>query len=85
VIVFDHRCFGRSACSPENFSVASLAGDVLAVLDAEGVDKTAVIGHSMGGVTAMTLAARHGDRISRAAFCHTPGGLVTPEAATYVQ
>ena len=37
--------------------------DALAVLDAAGVDKAHVVGLSMGGYTALMLAARHPGRV----------------------
>ncbi|HEX5998315.1 MAG TPA: alpha/beta hydrolase [Hyphomicrobiaceae bacterium] len=37
--------------------------DAIAVLDAAGIDKAHVVGLSMGGYTALMLAARHPDRV----------------------
>jgi pimeloyl-ACP methyl ester carboxylesterase len=45
-------------------SVESLAADVLAVLDARGVERTALIGEAGGGYAAIELAAAHPDRVS---------------------
>lgn len=42
----------------------AMAGDVLAYLDREGLPETVLIGHSMGGKVAMTLACAHPDRVS---------------------
>ena len=43
VITFDHRCFGRSYCPPENFDRALFADDLAAVMDAAGVARAAVV------------------------------------------
>jgi esterase len=43
----------------------SMAEDVLAYMDQEGLDKAAVLGHSMGGKVAMQLALTAGSRIER--------------------
>jgi pimeloyl-ACP methyl ester carboxylesterase len=44
---------------------ATLAEDVLATLDALDIPRAAVIGHSMGGKTAMTLALSAPERVGR--------------------
>ncbi|HEY6597933.1 MAG TPA: alpha/beta hydrolase, partial [Pseudomonadales bacterium] len=51
VITFDHRGFGRSRCAAEQFSAAAFDADALAILDAEKIDRAAVICQSMGGWT----------------------------------
>ncbi|OJD32680.1 alpha beta [Diplodia corticola] len=57
VITFDATGAGRSPYTQVEQSVASLAADVLGVLDALGVPKAIVGGHSMGGMVAAHLAA----------------------------
>lgn len=43
----------------------ALAADVLSFLDRHDIERAHVLGHSMGGKTAMTLALRHPDRVDR--------------------
>ena len=45
------------------YTVDKLAADVLALLDAAGVDRAHVVGHDWGAVVAWTLAARYPERI----------------------
>lgn len=66
VISVDLRNHGASGHAP-TMSFTELAGDVIALLDKLKISETAVIGHSLGGKTAMTLALLHGDRVSRLA------------------
>ena len=59
VIVPDLRGHGRSV-SPEvrrdsDFAIAELAGDLLAMLDAEGIAQTHWIGNSLGGILAYRI------------------------------
>ena len=44
--------------------LAGNAHSALAALDAAGVDRAAVVGHSLGGAVAAWLAAEHPDRVS---------------------
>ena len=64
VIALDARNHGASPHGA-GMRYATLAADVLETLDALGVARAAVIGHSMGGKTAMTLATMAPDRVGR--------------------
>ncbi|KAL1639036.1 hypothetical protein SLS58_008365 [Diplodia intermedia] len=63
VVTFDATGAGRSPYTQVEQSVATLAADVLAVLDALAVRKAIVAGHSMGGMVAAHLAATASDRV----------------------
>jgi class 3 adenylate cyclase/DNA-binding CsgD family transcriptional regulator len=62
VIAFDKRGMGLS--DPGVYTLENLVGDALAVLDACGVERTAVFGVSEGGSAATMLAATHPQRVS---------------------
>lgn len=47
------------------YSCAAFAADVLAAMDEEGLERAAVVGYSMGGMVALELLGRHGDRFDR--------------------
>jgi esterase len=64
VLTPDLRNHGASPRAPE-MSYAAMAEDVVGVLDAAGIDRAAVLGHSMGGKVAMALALAHPDRVER--------------------
>jgi pimeloyl-ACP methyl ester carboxylesterase len=64
VIVFDHR--GTTASDDRftaEWSTRDFARDVIAVLDAAGVARAHVYGHSMGGRIAQWLGAEHPERV----------------------
>jgi len=48
-----------------------MADWIVDMLDAAGVDKAMVVGHSMGSLVAMETAARHPDRVSKLALIAT--------------
>lgn len=79
VIVFDHRGFGRSHCEAGAFARSRFPGDLVAVLDAEGIARAAVVCQSMGGWTGLGVAVQHPDRVSCLVLSNTPAGIDLPE------
>jgi len=76
-LVVDLRGHGGSSAprDPDAYSPALLARDLLAVLDAERLDRVDVIGYSMGSWVALALVALAPDRIRRLVV----GGVGTVE------
>ena len=64
VFALDARNHGRSPHTPDA-SIELMAGDVTAWMDAHGMARAALVGHSMGGRTAMLLACRQSERVER--------------------
>ena len=54
-------------------SVAGRAAVALELLDALGIDRAIVLGHSMGGPVALRIAAQHPDRARALALLASPG------------
>jgi pimeloyl-ACP methyl ester carboxylesterase len=64
VVRFDNRDVGLSAKLDHiKYSLADMAGDAIAVLDAVGVHRAHVMGCSMGGMIVQRLAIDHPDRL----------------------
>ena len=66
VVVPDLRNHGRSPHDPD-VSYSSMAADVLQLMDELDIAQAVMIGHSMGGKTAMSLALEHPQRVERLA------------------
>ena len=66
VILYDHRGTGRSdrSLKPDH-SVASMAEDMIAVLDATGTAKAHIVGHAAGGNAGLQLALDHPERLDK--------------------
>lgn len=62
-IAVDNRGSGRSDKPPGPYSLAQMADDALAVLDAEGVGAAHILGYSMGSFAAADLALVHPERV----------------------
>ncbi|WP_167140390.1 alpha/beta hydrolase [Diaminobutyricimonas sp. TR449] len=76
IIAPDLRGRGRSNGLPGPWGMPNHADDMAAVLDAFGVDRTVVLGHSMGAFVSATLAMRHPSRVAELVL--VDGGLPIP-------
>ena len=64
VVRFDNRDVGLSTkLDGVDYSLRDMAGDVVAVLDAIGVDRAHVMGLSMGGMIVQRVAIDHPERV----------------------
>ena len=61
VIMPDARGHGQSDAAETGFGTAELASDLHGIITALGLNKPAVLGHSMGGVTTLALAGLYPD------------------------
>jgi 3-oxoadipate enol-lactonase len=61
----DLRGYGRSRGRAGEFTLVEAAADVLALADALGWARFAVVGHSMSSLVALHLGQHHADRIER--------------------
>ncbi len=66
VFALDLRGHGESPFAPQperDYSFPAMAGDVAAWLEAKGVQRPFLLGHSLGGKVAMRLAADHPQQV----------------------
>ena len=76
VLAFDARAQGQSSRGSLPLTYELLAQDAICVLDALGVKRVHVVGHSDGGIEALLLARDFGERI---ASIVAGGANLTPE------
>jgi len=65
VIIVDNRGIGRSVPQNAPVSVDLMADDCAALIDHLGYGPVYVLGHSMGGFTALNLAARYPEKVRK--------------------
>jgi 3-oxoadipate enol-lactonase len=87
VVRYDTRGHGESPVPEGPYSIDDLADDVVALLDGLGIARAHLVGLSLGGMTAMRLAARNPERVDRLVLLCTgaqlpPAGAWTDRAAT---
>lgn len=65
VIDYDHRGYGNSDRPEQRYTVDVWADDLVAMLDALGVERTHVHGGSMGAFIAVNFAVKYPERVDR--------------------
>jgi aminoacrylate hydrolase len=64
VVTYDQAGTGRNKCQlPDDHSIAAMADEALAVLDATNTGAAHFVGHALGGLVGLDLAIRHPDRL----------------------
>ncbi|MBF6397455.1 3-oxoadipate enol-lactonase [Nocardia cyriacigeorgica] len=78
VLAVDLRGHGDSPAPAGDYTVADLAGDVIALLDRLGRDAVHLVGLSLGGAVAQSIAACHPSRIRSLSLLCTAARFGTP-------
>lgn len=73
-IIFDNRGVGRSDAHCGPYTIATMAADAAAVLDAANVESANVVGFSMGGFIAQEFALHYPQRVRRLVLASTACG-----------
>jgi pimeloyl-ACP methyl ester carboxylesterase len=73
VIAVDQRGRGLSDKPAGGYDTGTLANDLVALMDALGHQRFAVVGHDTGFVISYALAADHPDRVERVVLAEVPG------------
>ncbi|MBN1178983.1 MAG: alpha/beta fold hydrolase [Anaerolineae bacterium] len=71
VLAVDLRGHGRSAAPPAPYTIAGMADEVAALMVALQLDLAHVVGLSLGGLVAQSLAVRHAERVRTLVLVNT--------------
>src|SRR4051812_6755970 len=78
VLAPDLRGMGWTSAPDGPYDKPTFADDILALLDAEGIERTRIIAHDWGGYTAFLLALSHPERVERMVGLDIPPPWRTP-------
>lgn len=88
VVLLDNRGVGESDAPPGPYTVREMAEDVVRVLDEAGIERTHLLGVSLGGYIAQEVALSWPERIERLVLCSTavggPSAVPMPESTQQV-
>lgn len=82
VLRVDLRGHGESSEPTADFSIEDLALDIVATLDALGIESTQFAGSSLGGMVGFAMAIDHAERLAGVTFIATQGVLPDESGAT---
>ncbi|HVC69574.1 MAG TPA: alpha/beta fold hydrolase [Acidimicrobiales bacterium] len=68
VVSFDNRGVAPSSSPPAPYTVDQMVGDTIGLLDHLGLGLVRIVGYSMGGWVAETMAFRHAERVKAGVF-----------------
>ncbi len=71
LVLVDQRAHGESDAPPGPYRREELAADVIGLLDALEIERAVLVGHSMGGIVAMTTALSAPERVEALALLGT--------------
>ena len=85
-LAIDLRGHGKSAAPRDgDYSLAALARDVDVVVDALGIKRFVLVGHSLGGAVAIAYAARHSSRVAGLVLVDAPGKMPAEKSQPIVK
>ena len=79
VLRYDRRGHGQSSAPPPPYSLADLGADVIALLDARGIERAHFCGLSIGGLTGQWLGINAGQRLNKVVICAAAVKIGTAE------
>ena len=85
VVRYDTRGHGNSTTPSNHATLVDLANDAVAVLDHFQIQKALMVGISLGGMTALTLALHHPARLTGVLACNCRSGVDEAGRAAWSQ
>jgi 3-oxoadipate enol-lactonase len=80
IVRYDKRGHGLSEAGPDRCEMADYARDLVALMDAIGVGRAAIVGLSIGGVIAQELYRQKPERVAALVLCDTAAKIGTDES-----
>ena len=78
VIRMDNRGAGKSDRPDGDYTMEDYASDIAGLMDSLGIEKSHIIGHSLGGMIAQNFAILYPNRVDKLILINTIPGLKPP-------
>ncbi|MCK9511826.1 MAG: alpha/beta fold hydrolase [Pigmentiphaga sp.] len=78
ILRYDLRGHGGSSATPAPYTLAMLADDAVALLDALAIERVHFVGTSIGGMIGQQLGLAHGGRLASLVLAHTAARQPAP-------
>ena len=85
LVALDFPGFGNSDSGRDEYDTHEFPECILAVLDAAGIERAALVGQSLGGPPSLSVAARHPGRVAGVILAHSLGGINDDEIMAMVR
>ena len=79
IITLDLRGFGESDVVESQYKISDMAADIAGLLDEMGIEKAAIVGHSMGGYVSLAFARAYPERVAGLGLVASQALADTPE------
>lgn len=77
----DLRGLGASSTTPGPYLMETLAADIASLLDAQSIERAAIVGHSLGGFVALAFFRMFRERVTGLGLVASRAAAETPELA----
>ncbi len=85
LVALDFPGFGNSDSDRSEYDTHEFPACILAVLDAAGIERAALVGQSLGAPPSLSVAVRHPDRVAGVVLAHSLGGINNDEIMAMVR
>lgn len=72
VVLYDLKSHGMSECAETGYNLDAMTEDLIALLDAQDLQKVHLVGYSYGGLIALKAAMLHPDRLEKITIIEAP-------------
>lgn len=85
VIALDQRGHGESEKPDQDYTIEGFADDLMAFIEALGLERPVIVGHSMGGVIALNLVRRYPEIAAAIVMIDSPVAPLPPQLQPLAQ
>jgi pimeloyl-ACP methyl ester carboxylesterase len=85
LVALDFPGFGNSDSDRDEYDAHEFPACIVAVLDAAGIERAALVGQSLGAPPCLSVAVHHPERVAGVVLAHSAGGIDHEELTAMVR